>query len=238
MLNTAVPEGGFGPVREIKGSPVPPDIVLENIRRSAEFDLPILTRQSDCDGVLVFVAGGPTLLGFLDVVRSRQQAGDFICTSNNTHDYLVANGIIPNACLLFDPKKRVSEYITQPQPQTTYYLGTTVCEGVFKALSGFDCRKVLIAYGLEDDSDLTLQKTLYPGISLTHYLVGGTMTPLRAMPLAGLLGFRKIEYYGMDSCFPDREPRLIYEEDAGYREALIRIGRGYEDSETDRKSVV
>lgn len=238
MLNTAVPEGGFGKVREIKGSPVPSDTVLENIRQSASVNLPILTRQKDRDGALIFVAGGPTLRQFLGEIKARKEAGEYICTSNNTHDYLIDNGIIPDACLLFDPKKRVADYIKKPQVNTLYYLGVTVHIDVFKALEKANCQKVLIAYGLDDDADLMLQKTLYPTISLTSYLVGGTMTPLRAMPLAGLLGFRKIEYYGMDSCFAEDVPALVMEDDPRYKKALVKVGRGYEDTETGKSYVI
>lgn len=238
MLNTAVPEGGFAPVQEIKGTPVPADTVLTNIEASAKFDLPIMGKQQPQDKPLIFIAGGPTLRDHLDEIRDRVNAC-FVMTSNNTHDYLVQHGIIPNACLLFDPKQRVVDYVKLVQPSCTYYLATTVTEAVFQKFVDAGARvvKVLVAYGLEGSPDIDLQQKLYPRVSPSNYLIGGTMTPLRAMPFACMAGFSKMEFYGMDSCFAGEVP-IIREDEPGYAEALARIGRGYQDSETGVSYVI
>lgn len=238
LIKAAVPRGSFEDIKEIKGTPVPGDTVLQNIRDSAAFDLPIFQKQEARSGSLIFVAGGPTLLEFIDEIRARKAAGEFVMTSNNTHDFLVSNGIVPDACLLFDPKKRVAGYITKPQKITRYFLGVTVVKELFEAFAGYDVTKVLIAYGLESEEDLKLQAELYPEIKPYNYLVGGTMTPLRAMPFACMFGFKTIEYYGMDSCFSARQPKLVMDDDDDYNKALQRIGRCYQDTQTGRMYVI
>ena len=238
LLNVAVPEGGFGPIRDIKGSPVPRETVLQNIRDSALFDYPVMEKQPPRDGALVFVAGGPTLLDHLDEIRARSQAGEYILTSNNTHDFLVDQGIIPNGCLIFDPKKRVAGYVKKPQAATTYYLGATVVKEVFECFAGFNVVKVLIAYGLEGEDDIRLQQELYPAAKPVQLLVGGTMTPLRAIPFACMLGYKVIEFYGLDSCFGVNSEKLVHEDDPEYEAALRRVGRTYEDQQTGKKYVI
>lgn len=238
LITAAVPEGGFQAIRDIKGSPVPKEIVLQNIRDSADFPFPLMTKKPACEGSLIFVAGGPTLLDHIDEIRDRSKNGEYILTSNNTYDFLVSHGIIPNGCLIFDPKKRVAGYVTNPQMNTTFFLGVTVVRAVFERFAGFNVQKVLIVYGMEGEEDLNLQQALYPLAQPKDYLVGGTMTPLRAMPFACMMGYKSIDYYGMDSCFSTKQPMLIMEGDPGYYEALLKAGRCYEDTDTGKKSVI
>lgn len=238
MIVVADPQGGFKDVEPIKGSPVPKETVLQNIRDSVRFDIPIIDRSPDNQGSLIFVAGGPSLLEFLPEIKKRKDAGEYILTSNNTHDFLIERGIKPNGCLIFDPKKRVVDYVKHADLDIAYYLGTTVVSAVFERFAGFNAVKVLIAYGLDGEDDIKLQQELYPVVPMRNYLVGGTMTPLRAMPFAGLLGFKKIEFYGLDSCFHSAKIPIVMEDDPRFNKELQRIKRCYEDSETGKKYVI
>ena len=226
---------GFTIAPDVKGGPIPHDELLENIRQVAKLDLPLFKKQKPHGGTAVFIAGGPTLRDHLDEVRARSRAGDFIITSNNTHDYLVDNGIIPTACLLIDPKEIVSKYVRKPQKETHYYLGCVCSPKLFEALAGFKVTRVLTAYGMEDERDINLQLELYKHPPGRDFLVGGTMTPLRAMPFAAMLGYSRIEFYGFDSCYSSKEPPLVYEDEPGYREALkLNAGMYYKDEDTGR----
>lgn len=240
MLNVTTQEGGWGEVKEIQGSPIPADDVLQNIRDTAEFDWPVVRKIQPTGKTVVFVAGGPTLTKYMEEIRERKARGDHIMTSNNTHDVLVSNGIIPDSCLLFDPKKRVADYVLKPQKECVYYLATVVHKDTAQRFKdyGVEVRKVVIAYGLGDETDIKLQKQFYPQLPGSAYLVGGTMTPLRAMPFACMLGFTRIEFYGFDSCFGGETPPIIKEGDGGYEKTLLENGVGYEDAETGIKYAI
>ncbi len=236
LLRCAVPEGGFEIVKDLKGSPVPNEQVLENIKKSVFIEAPLFTKRAKRKGSFIFVAGGTTLLGFIDEIKRRNEEHEFICTSNNTYDFLVDKGIIPDACLIIDPKECVKTYINKPQKETTFYVGVVCHPEVAKRLldAGMKVEKVLLAYGIEDESDIALQKTIYAvtGSGLSNFLVGGTMTGLRAMPFASSMGFGKIEYYGFDSCFSS-ELKLIYREDPEFESACnANDGRYYTDADT------
>lgn len=197
----------------VKKPPVTDEQAIENIRASAEYEYSILGPQPTRTGSCIFVAGGPTARQFLPDIKRRKEAGEYILTSNHTHDWLVENGVIPNACLILDPKEAVKDYVKNVQKDTAYMLSTCVHRQTWEAMKDRGARmlKVMIVYGLKDGSDVKLMNALYPNISANYYLPGGTMTPLRAMPLAAMLGFKKIELYGFDSCFSTDEPRLLYE---------------------------
>lgn len=210
LLNDGV---GWKEAEPAKKPPVPDDEALDNIRASVNYEYPILGPQPTRAGSAIFVAGGPTLRDFLPEIKRRREAGEYVFTSNHTHDYLVDRGIIPHACLLLDPKERVKDYVLKVQPETAYIVSCCVNPKVWEAMKDRGARmmKILVAYGMENEQDQELMGKLYPTFGAKYFLPGGTMTPLRAMPLAAMLGFKKIELYGFDSCFSSSEPRLLYE---------------------------
>ena len=222
---------------EEKGGPIPDDDVLDNIRASAKIKAPVFNERKEREGSFIFVAGGPTLKGYVKELKKRYKNGDVICTSNNTHDFLIKNGIIPTYTIVMDPKKIVAEYIKKPRKGVKYFIATCcnpkVAGGLLK--KKMDVTKLCIGYGIQDESDLDVQKELYPEIKYTHYLVGGTMTGLRAMCFATLLGYRKIEYYGFDSCFPANY-KFIPSTDKRYKTVLKRnMNFYYRDTEKNIK---
>ena len=219
MLLTDVGEVEWGFAEPTKKPPVPDEEALENIRASVNYEYPILGPQPVRAGSCIFVAGGPTARDFLPEIKRRKEAGEYILTSNNTHDWLVDNGIVPSACLLLDPKERVKDYVMKVQPETAYIISTCANPKVWECMNerGAKIMKIIVAYGMENEQDQKLMNDLYPSIPAKYYLPGGTMTPLRAMPLAAMLGFKKIEMYGFDSCFSKSEPRLVYEGTEDFR---------------------
>lgn len=229
--------------REIKGAPVPDEEAIQNIKDSAEFSLPVFTSSKvKQEGSMIFVAGGPSLRQFLPVLKERSLKGEFIVTSNNTHDYLVEQGIIPSACIILDPKEQVKDYVKRWQPTTKYFIAPVCNKAVFAAAlaAGVDVTKILLAYGMPNDADVKAQTDLYKRPA-KDFLVGGTMTPLRAMPLACMLGFPAIEFYGFDSCFSPDEPELVYADTDPERYASLKEANGgmyYSDSETKRDYVI
>lgn len=216
MSDTLVPsgEGAFSPVQAIASSPVPGERAISNIEESVKFDHPLLmAERPGIKDTIIFVAGGPTLRDYVEEIRERQAAGIPILTSNNTYDWLVARGIVPDMCLIFDPKEKVAGYVTNPQQSTQFFLGVVVNPKTFERFAGFNVKKVVVAYGLEGREDVQLQQRLYPKARGKDFLIGGTMTPLRAMPFAVMLGYRKIEFYGFDSCFSPNPPPVVYQDE-------------------------
>ena len=235
ILSVTIPEGGFELAKDLKGSPIPDDDVLENIRQSAEYDAPIFTRQPKREGSFIYCGGGVSIKDYIDTLRERKNNGEFIITSNKTYDYLIDNGIVPNACFVLDPKKICATYITKPQKETIFYIATVCNKQVAVNLleAGCTVNKMLVGYGIEGETDVVLQKTLYP--KFNDFLCGGTMAGLRAMNLAPLMGFSKVEYYGFDSSFPYEFPKLVHKEDPEFDEVVKRNkGISYEDAETGK----
>lgn len=237
LLSVTEESGKFEDIKAMKGGPIPKEEVLKNIRQSTQFKTPIFLKKEARSGSMIFVAGGPTLNEYINALKTRKEAGDFIVTSNNTHDFLIDNEIIPDICVVIDPKEIVKNYIKKPTKRVKYVIGTCCNPNVMKNLLdvGMEVEKMLVAYGFSDGADLKLQRELYPGYAGNNFLVGGTMMGLRAMPFATLLGFSKIEYYGFDSCF-NSNPHLIMEGDPEFEKVVKENeGRFYEDTETKKR---
>jgi len=223
---------------DLKGGPIPTEEVLANIRATAEFDVPFVRKQKGHGGNLIFVAGGPSLLGSLEELKKRQD--EFIMTSNHTHDYLLENGIKPKAVLIIDPRKDTPDCIQNWQKDCQYYFSTVCNPRMFSnaIAAGIKPKKVIAAYGMEGEEDIKLQRTIYSPEG-HDFLVGGTMTPLRAMNFAVMLGYRSMEFYGFDSCYGSQEPPVVYEDDPRF-EACVKSGLTvYKDLDNgDRKYVI
>ena len=233
-------EVGFEPVKDLEGcGPVPDEEALENIRKSILIDIPVFKKQPYRSGTIVYVGGGPSMPSHLEEIRQKKEDRYFIITSNMTNDWLVDRGIIPDAVLLIDPKERVSRYVQKPQKETKFYVGTLCNEGVAKGLleKGAYVEKILIGYGMDGERDVALHEELYPNVK--DYLIGGTMSGLRIMNFAIMLGFRKIEIYGVDSCYGSEPPKFINDDDPLYQEAIAsNEGAFYEDPRTKKRCAV
>ncbi len=239
LLNVSVPEGGFVPAPDVQGGPVSNEEVLENIRKSAEIDVPLFCKKPKREGTMVYIGAGPSMKDHIDEIKERYEKGDYIITSNLTYDFLLSHDVIANAVLIIDPKEIVATYIKNPRKETQFYVGVVCNPDVAKGLigKGMNVEKVLVGYGIEDESDIQLQKELY-GKDKKDFLVGGTMTGLRVMNFAILLGFKHMEYYGLDSCFSGDMPRLIYEDNPEFKKMKHKNKAYYEDIQTNKKYIL
>lgn len=228
------------PVEDIKASPVPDEKVWENVRLSKDINAPLFSHKPDREGAAIYVGAGPTMPGFLEEIRAKKNEGQFIITSNMTYDWLVDRGIVADAVLIIDPKDRIAGYINKPQKETKFYVGTVCVPGVANGLleKGADVEKLLVAYGTADEADIELQREIY-GEDKKDFLTGGTMTGLRVMNFVLMLGFKAIELYGLDSCYPSMNPRTIMEGEPGYDEAIkSNAGAYYVDGATKKKFAI
>jgi len=187
------PDGGTCPVNDQK--------LLDNLRINARWELPELRPVRAHDDTLLFVAGGPSAASYIEEIRERSKEPDIkVMTCNDLHGWLMDQGIVPWALLLLDPGEHIGEYVAEPHDDITYFVGAHIDPGVFIALEG---QKIVKCYFGSTTADHRIEHDLIAELSLMPptILPGGTMTPLRAMVLAQTIGFQKMEFYGLDSCY-------------------------------------
>lgn len=161
---------------------------LTNIKHCISLGLPLLEEQPKKEGHLTVACYGPTLSAtFRDI------SGPFM-TVSGAHDYLISLGKTPDYHLETDPRPHKAGMLKLANDKT-HYLVSSVCHPeVFKALEG---RKVSIWHLGNGPESEAWHRANTPGL----LIAGGSTAGLRAIELAHALGYRALEFHGMDACF-------------------------------------
>lgn len=166
--------------------------MLENIRLNVARDIsqfqPALVHNT---GYIAIVGQGPSLADNLDKLRADKEAGVPIMAVKGAHDYLVGQGIVPDAAVSMDSQTHTWKGFTAKQQGCCYLIASKCHSSYFEHLE--DCQVVMWhAWGGDEIN------ALYPkGAPLVG---GGSTSGLRAISLAWLMGFRRHKLYGYDSC--------------------------------------
>jgi len=172
--------------------------ILANVRSACSHDLPWFefdySRNSNS---VCIVGGGPSLRNTIERVRMRKQAGDIVWSCNGTHDYLVNNGIVPDAHFMVDAREMNVEFVRNPIQGVKYYIASMCHPSVFDALQGHDV--TVFHCNTEGAYELLKDEKEKP-----VYLLGaGSTVGMRALMMADLMGYRDISLFGMDACVTD-----------------------------------
>lgn len=148
---------------------------------------------------VLFVGNAPSVKDSLRDIRRRQRKGAEVWTVNGAHDYMMDNGITPDAALFCDPADRMPTVVQRLNDETIYMVASCCSPGFFDHLIG---RKVLLwhmnnEFGEEKFcGDLGIVHGKYGAV-----FSGGSTCILRAPSLAYFLGYRDFHFYGVDSSF-------------------------------------
>lgn len=167
----------------------------ENIRaNAARHDVPNLWNSLYTKNTMVFVAGGPSAGDFIEDIRAKalDDRYDVFC-SNKTAQWLLENDIVPKYQVIIDPKQEKVRDVAHKHPDITYLLSLQCDPSVFDSVAGLKVYKFLAAGG-QEDHDVAREA----GVDGLVSIGGGTMMGTRAMTLAHVMGYRKLEYYGFD----------------------------------------
>lgn len=159
-------------------------------------------------GKLAVVASGPSVPDYLDELRD--WPGE-IWTVNGAYHYLLENGIVPHGFAGVDPLPGLKEYITDPHPDTIFYLSGLCDPTVFDTLPR---DRIRVWFPTQDD--VTIGRGL-------PQIPGGTSVLTRTPFLAHMLGWRDVTLYGCDSSHSHNSRYAYgsgkYREDSGSKTA-------------------
>ncbi|MDY6893897.1 MAG: 6-hydroxymethylpterin diphosphokinase MptE-like protein [Thermotogota bacterium] len=216
------PEGG--------GLPVSNSEFIRNIRANCRLDLPNLKSEPEHDKIMVMVCGGPTAKLYLDEIKRKSNDPNYrIFCSNNTHDWLIENGIKPYCQFIIDPKENKKDDVKKPQKDVLYMIGVQCNPQVFENLKGYNLKRILTYCGVgKDDGSVKDYEIIRAHFDEDEYapLDGGTMAGLRAMTLARVLGYLTVEFYGFDSCFFETDEKgepVYYSFEKKRKENILEI---------------
>jgi hypothetical protein len=165
--------------------------LCSNIRSALARGLPELTLAPiKHDGTMVLVASGWSMPDFINSIKAQQAVGRPIVAIKAAHDFLVENGVEPDLWVNLDPRDRTSG-IQRLNDHTVYMPSSRCPPSTFDYLKS---KKVLLWHSWAEGPEM---QAIGPG---KLAIGGGTTSGLRAINIGYILGYRKFELYGYDSC--------------------------------------
>lgn len=177
------------------------DAILNNIRHAMSLNLP----EMGCavvrnNGDFIICGSGPSIEGELESIRQWKSQEAPVCSLNDSHDYLINKGIIPDIQLMLDPTEQLADRVT-PQEGVIYLIASQCHAKVFEKLKGF---AVVLwhAWAMVGEENI---------IGERMRVGGATTVGLRALNVGYLLGFGKFHLYGLDSSLKEDKLRITGE---------------------------
>lgn len=180
---------------------------IRNVEASFARNLPRFHKMpglGKATGPVAIVGGGPSLRSELGNLRAFPGT---IIGCGTVHDYLIENGVIPTYHANAEPDADgvMLRWFRYPTKITTYLLASHCPDNIFDALAGADVRVWHLAVPIDEHTPDFRGEPSVPG---GHFIMG------RAWPLAAIMGFIDIHFFGFDCCFPeDCESQHVYDYD-------------------------
>lgn len=156
----------------------------------------------DLDKWISIVCFGPTLRTTWGDIDDTQP----VITVSGAHDFLLEKGARPRHFPAWyhidcDPRKYKSRYVSRPHPEIQYLMSSTCHPRTWDYLKGMNVKLWHMFNAPETEE--WVKKNDPQGLMVR----GGSTVGLQAMHVAGCLGYRNFEFFGMDACFEGDEFR-------------------------------
>ena len=172
------------------------ECIIANIRRNIRRHLPQMnlwghTGADRC----ILLGGGPSLDEHVDEIRKLRRAGWKLATLNGAHNWCADRELVPSVHIQLDARDFNARFVERPVPTCAYLIASQSSPKVFDRLEN---NNVWIWHGVSDPKERAVLDKFYLRRWINVH--GGTTVGTRAPNLLHMMGFNKINVYGMDSC--------------------------------------
>ncbi|MDB5555421.1 MAG: hypothetical protein JWL86_5405 [Rhizobium sp.] len=190
------------------------DQVAENIRRGLPQAMPY---QPNPDTAII-VAGGPSLKTTeKDLVEAIWKGGKVIAV-NGAYQWCIDRNIRPSACVVMDAREFNSRFVQEPVHDCHYLLASQCHPKTFEMCRD---RNTTIWHALSaGDEEVKLLEDYY--FKRMHPVTIGVTVTMRAISLMRMLGFMRMEIFGLDSCWSG-EDHHAYEQKENNGEKTMSV---------------
>ena len=215
-----------GDFSDISRLNVEEDRAKENIRANLDLGLQeIVPHEVQPDVKVILLAGGPSLKAHEDEILEQGRQGVPCVTVNGTYNCLLDRGVKPAAMVMVDAREFNKRFVSR-HVDTCKYLVSSQCDNeLVKSLPAE--RTWLWHAGQSEMIRSTLMEwSEEKGVKREWFPVYGSSTVIsRAITLLAMLGFRKIEIFGWDSCLLDGEHHAYEQKENDSREIVtVTVG--------------
>jgi len=192
--------------------------ILEQVAANAlRHDVPNAQPREYTNRTMVYIGGGPSIRQFLPEIKGRCESEQYdVYTSNMTCGWLLSQGVRPNIHIIVDPKQRKVhdlDYLDEHEP-VELLLGMQCHPDLFDRAKekGAKVRKFLATSVTGEDGKSDREAALAactPEDPTFLGIGGGSMCGTRMIYLAAAMGYRTIEFYGVDGSIEKREDNVV-----------------------------
>lgn len=177
---------------------VPEEQRIAYMREAAKHGFGRLYAQKmDLSKRISLVCYGPTLKDTLARIPKDQP----IMSCSGAHDVLIAAGRVPTWHVDCDPRKHKAQFVRNAHPGVHYLMASNCHPQTWEYLRG---QRVSLWHMHNGTATVDWIAQNDPGSVVVE--VGSTVG-LRAMHVAGVMGFARFDIFGMDACFKGEEFR-------------------------------
>lgn len=173
----------------------------ENIQANIHYNISLIknwvVQCANHDKTAILCSGGPSFKDLIPEIKKKaRRKNTVLFTVKSAHDHLIEKGVIPWACVLLDPRAHVVDFIETPHPDVRYFVASmchpTTIDNLLQKNARVYGYHALVGAG---EDQVVKQRG---GGSM---IGGGSTAAVRAISVLSMLGFRKFDLYGYDSCY-------------------------------------
>jgi uncharacterized Rossmann fold enzyme len=194
------------------------EVILEQVKINIRRQLPQVQPYMINHEVAVIVGGGPSLKETEKELLDCYWRGGKIVALNGAYRWCIERNIKPSACIVLDARESNAEFVKESIPECKYLLASQCHSKTFEYCAG---RDVYIWHACTGgDNELKVLKKFYFG--RVHPVDLGTTVGIRSVSLMRMLGFTRMEIFGIDSCWLD-DNHHSYEQPENNRDLKKRV---------------
>lgn len=149
------------------------------------------------DGQVVICGAAPSLKDEIANIRRRRRQGAQVWACNGAFQFLLDNGLVPDALVLLDPQSNMRRFIVR-HPDVTYLLASQIEPEAVEAAG----KNVVLWHSPNDEKEIAFYRRFrdrFHAGRRMDVMIWGNTVGLRAIGMAHLMGYRNIHFYGCDS---------------------------------------
>lgn len=176
----------------------PDELIIENINHSIRLGHPQVRPQNCQQDNVLLVGGGPSLESTKQELIDLYFQGSKIFALNGGYQWCIDNNLRPSAVIMVDARPNNAYFLKTAIPQCRYLIASQCHASTWAMVGGRD--NVWIWHAL--DGEESIFKGLLDEYYFGHWtgIPGGTTVAMRSLVLLRMLGFNRIDMFGVDSC--------------------------------------
>lgn len=181
----------FLPLKVIGSCVMKDESLFDHMESAIARGLPEVSAQLPArEGVVALIGSGPSVKDQLSVIQKMKGKTPIVAVKD-AHDWLIANGVVPDYALAIDPQESRSKVFT-PHPDVHYMVASQCHPAMFDQL---ESNRVTIWHPYVTKDQKRPKNRMLIG--------GATTSGLRAISVFYVLGYRHFALFGFDSCLSD-----------------------------------